>query len=353
MEPTAPTPFRSRLGLFLVGVGAFLVAGLAVRALIPPPWFEVTAKLRDIERQAGEIDAVFIGNSRIYRGIVPTAFDARLAEHGIELHSYNLGGPGMGPWESDHTLDYLLAIDGLHLRYLFLQVGSFGARLEDEERDTRRGVAWHTPRHTFWVLRAALREKGFTTSERLRALGEHTGYFLRWLTSYGMALDAWRHWSGADADEVSEMLQLVARQRGYVPLGVYEPNTGRRDRFLEGLDTFAERMKRGLKRHRRQDRARPFEHDNPEPLAAQIRRLEAAGVQPIFIVEPQWGVGFRFESLLDSGLIPNLINMDDPQRYPNLFRVDRHYDKGHLNQLGSNELSVALADEFADWLDSR
>jgi hypothetical protein len=339
--------------LALAALIAFLATGTAIRRLIPPPWFEVTAKLSDLERRGGEIDAVFIGNSRIYRGLVPQAFDERLAERGLELTSYNLGGPGMGSWETNRTLERLLATGGLDLDYVFLQVGSFGARVEEQERDTRRGVDWHTPRHTFWVLRAALRETSFTTGDRLRALREHAGYFLRWLVSYGMALDAWRHWTGFDSDEVSEMMQLVARERGFVPLGVYEPNVGRRDRFLDRLDKFSERVERGRQRNRRKHRARQFEHDNPEPLAAQIARLEAAGIQPVFLVEPQYGAGFRFESLVDSGLLPNLLNVDDPRRYPHLFRADRHYDKGHLNQRGANEFSAALADQFADWLESR
>jgi hypothetical protein len=42
-----------------------------------------------------------------------------------------------------------------------------------------------------------------------------------------------------------------------------------------------------------------------------------------------------------------------PTQFPDLYRRDRYFDRGHLNRRGAGEFSRLLAERFDDWLTAR
>ena len=54
---------------------------------------------------------------------------------------------------------------------------------------------------------------------------------------------------------------------------------------------------------------------------------------------------FRSHPLLRD--IPVLFDFNRPERYPELFSIDRRFDPKHLNRTGSREFSELLAEAFA------
>ena len=46
------------------------------------------------------------------------------------------------------------------------------------------------------------------------------------------------------------------------------------------------------------------------------------------------------------GHLPNLINLNGPSRVPELYDIDLHFDRGHLNYEGALVFSKLFADEF-------
>ena len=84
-----------------IGLFAFIAGCLAIHHFTPwPRMNEISEKLAYFSRHKDEFDVLFIGSSRVYRGVVPQVFDATLLSRGIASTSLNLGIDGMNVPES-------------------------------------------------------------------------------------------------------------------------------------------------------------------------------------------------------------------------------------------------------------
>ncbi|MDB5360501.1 MAG: hypothetical protein JWO51_1798 [Rhodospirillales bacterium] len=94
--------------------GCFLIStygiGIAGRLYLPAPEVgELTGKIPDIERNAGAIDTIAIGSSRMLHAFDPARFDRAAERAGCTVHSYNLGIGGMNLIEMRYVLRRLAA----------------------------------------------------------------------------------------------------------------------------------------------------------------------------------------------------------------------------------------------------
>jgi hypothetical protein len=155
------TPILRRVGLVAVNLVVFVAAFAVTRGMIDraagwEPDGEVAIKLAHLEEHGDDYEVIFIGSSRTFRGVDPGAFDARMAELGIELRSFNLGIQGMFAYELEAVLDRVVAMDLTSLRLILVAPDVFQADLETEITSSPRVVAWHDPAETAAALRRAL-----------------------------------------------------------------------------------------------------------------------------------------------------------------------------------------------------
>jgi hypothetical protein len=123
-----------------------------------------------------------------------------------------------------------------------------------------------------------------------------------------------------------------------------------RQRFLADL----ERYQRQVKALRRQGRP-----PGPPPrslLPGAGRRLalfEQAGIEPVHVL---FAMSQTDPTLLQlgppEGPLPELWAFNDPERYPELYRLPARYDSRHLSRAGAEAFSRLLAQRFADYLDA-
>ena len=115
--PRAPRPGRPlfRLGLCALSLLAFGASGEVFRRLLPwPDEAGLATKLDDYLTRAEQYDVLFLGSSRVARGIVPAVVDEVLAGSGHALRSYNLGVDAIAlAGRPDDVRDQLKAWHGL------------------------------------------------------------------------------------------------------------------------------------------------------------------------------------------------------------------------------------------------
>ena len=100
-----PLGLAAACGYLALGLLAFVVTVVALRPLSSAETRPLgIAKLEGFLRQPGRYDVVAVGNSRVYRHIVPAVLESELDRRGVAARAYNLGASMM----SFDELAYLL-----------------------------------------------------------------------------------------------------------------------------------------------------------------------------------------------------------------------------------------------------
>jgi len=325
----------------LAAVAAFLLTTAGVRSAVPlRDAFPGGAKLEYYLLHRGEYDVLLVGNSLIYRAIIPALFDARMAEHGYPIRSYNFGFSGMRAFETDHLVRFL-ARSGDLPPHVFLGPGPFDPHIEPWERRTHRAVAWHSPRQTVAALRTVWRPQE-PWPERARLAADHSLLFSRWLTRFGdggRILGAVVEGGEATAAE----LEVLSRTSGYEGLEGLDrrPIRARHRRFLRRQKQFLAAVARNSRR-RHVNRLTAMNLERLAGLGAFVRRT---GSRPVLLISPNKA---RLAGFTPDGAGETLLlNFDDPVRYPRLFDLDMRFDSSHLNRRGAEIYTRLVADAFA------
>ena len=356
-------PRRALLRLIrdlLLAASAFVAGSLAFRAFVPPAGgLGLRNKMHAFEAHADEYDLVFIGASRTMRGIDPALFDAALAEEGIEIRSFNFGAGGMHTFEQDFLLDHVLERRPERLRWILFEGGPVGMTLADDHvygdlpnLYSARGVQWHTATETWRILRA-LGPLPLPLGRKLEIAATHVGIFLRNATSFSKGRDVAEDLFETTAERGARLARVdeVYERQGHQGL---EERTGlpygrEKALLLEDPSGFRAEMARIPVQSRtpiRRDELRVDVH------VEQLERARAAGVELVHMTLP--GVLGSPEplQLFEAGVLPTLLHMNHPERFPELFELEYRYDKGHMNRRGVERLTHLLALEFARQLRS-
>jgi len=345
--PSCPLPVGGHRCSWLAGL-LFVVASLA--AAVAVAWllrgtapldtrFPDNDRLAFLLEHAADFDLVFVGNSRIYRGIVPAEFDARLAEHGLSVRSFNLGMPGMRAFEADLAVRYLVREAGHHLKTVVIGPGDFSPKILDWEKGTRRTTAWHTGSQTAAVLGSTW-ELELPASERADLARRHLGYFLRREANHGEGARMLVSWIG-DSRLTEAEETLIRRDAGFQGLdGLTNPViVDRRRRFEAGRAAFSRQVERNAARRR------GFAAPVRRSLATLVRlgqAVRSGGPEPVLLYGPGRGHYARVTAEQAGGL--PFLSFDDPSRYPELFDPDLRFDSSHLSRAGASVYTRLLAD---------
>ncbi len=355
----------------VVGVGA------AVRPLLPlSPESASTRKFEHFAANKDDYDVLFIGSSQVYRHVDPARFDRLMAEAGHPVRSFNFGVAGMAALENRALITRIAALQPARLKWVFTDVQRTGVRITGDNHFTARLASWHDPLTT-WRALAVVAEADMSWSWKLDMAARHLVAFGSWLSNSGRARDVLEpHVGGTEATREAALPDrfdagaggLGPRGDGWVPLELAFAHATPFDRALirERVQIWKgsgpEQMKR-LRADPHQPRpVLEYSGELREPqellraeqalLTDFIDQVRAAGAEPVFINAPDVRqYEYMLEAALEAGVIPGLIDLDDPVRFPGLLRADVRYDLNHLNQAGAGLYTRALASEFAARLD--
>lgn len=315
------------------------VAGPA-GSVLPPPHLPVLSEKRaHFLAHADEFDAVFIGSSRVYRGIVPAVFDAEMKAHGRPIRSFNFAMEAVWPPESLYRVREFLRLRS-RVRWVFIELLPVNPRITPENARTLRAIYWHDWRHTALAWREIASESAFTAGEKGAWFALHAELFFRRLSRLSQA-------AGWLEPRLRPELEKMARKEfafntpwidaaGFVP----EPATP----MLPELATAFRRQAAGYGKDLAPVPLPEHLRNELRDLAATVR---AAGAVPIFFVTPSTTRAENFTDLRAQGIDADLISFKDPARFPALYDPALHFDGPHLNERGARELSRLLAAEVA------
>ena len=149
----------------------------------------ISVKLKNFAEHKDEYNAIFIGPSTTYRGIVPNLFDNLMAEQNVEIKSFNLAFSGATVAEIDFYLRTIIALKPANLKWLFIEYqDSLYEHLSNA--DSARSIYWHSPKETLLALHMALEPEKPLRRKFSTAYGNLKSLFYRILWM-GIIYDFW------------------------------------------------------------------------------------------------------------------------------------------------------------------
>lgn len=315
----------------------------AISAALPfPKVLGVYQKWLYFQKHKDEIDAVFVGSSRMYHAVIPPQFDAQVeAATGRQVRTFNAAYDAMWPPESLFMVRQLLAMKSKKLRWVFLECLDIYPDLHPETRDTRRTAYWHDWRHTTMAW-AAIRDRAFKPLEKWDLATSHGAILLRNWTSQGRGAEWLGYEFGIDRrkkDSRWDPPDEWKNDEGYQP----EP-----DEPLAGAE-----LKQFTEAVEARKTPRPPRQMPPslrKAFADIIAEIRATGVEPIIIVTPTIRAEENF-----AGFPPDVAvwSYHDPNEYPAMYDPANRHDPTHLNHAGAKLFTDLLAARFAATLKTK
>ncbi len=353
---TARRALRALL-LFAVCGASFALVASMLRPLVPwPEERGLRAKFEYVRAHKDEIDAIYVGSSRMMRAIDPRVVDAELAAHGLPWNTFNFGADGMFGFESDFVLREILALEPARLKTVFFEAATWYPGFDEPgstNPESLRCAFWHSPTATRHVLES-VRRLDAPLSTRLDLYRVHLAAFGKKMSNFGQGPRVLANALGTDRDAISAdvPVDLVAETRGYQPLELLTDrvHTEGRDVFLSAIENYKKLI---TKIPAENARGTSLETYNAPALADQYRAAESHGVELVQVVLPARSGSPLFDELARAGLVPELLHFNRPDAYPELYEVEHHYDMGHLNRAGAAVFSRLLVRAYLEHREAR
>lgn len=333
--------------LFLLKVGSFFgvlfVCLFGFRSLAPYYYAnpDIVAKFGYL-RENTSFDLLFLGSSRVYRHVDPDIIDEIMGESNTS--SFNLGAGGTYGLEVLHLAENILLKDDFtKLRYLVVEL-QLPEVIDDQNLHAARSKYYlDTSRcnqaldflHAYYPDQANALSKNFRIAWLERSL------------SIGMI----RAQAYSLFVPVQGRKKIGPANNGYVNLDVALGQAGgggfhqRRQAFLSRLDSFERDI---------QDHVQSFSDIQPHSagmayLKAHLDLIELGrerGVHVVFHLSPimrgrsQSGTEWMRRRLP----YEHIVDMSNPQEYPEFYDSSLYFDHGHFNAEGATRYSYAFAE---------
>ncbi|MEH2234829.1 hypothetical protein [Nostoc sp.] len=359
-EKTIPKPiimfFYSIIFILALISSAGLLNTVSPASNIPENLGDITTKFEYFAKHKDDYDAIFLGPSTTYQGVIPKIFDETMAENGNSIKSFNFGIMAANVAEIDFYLQKILALKPANLKWIFLDclVDFF----MEEAPTSTKNVYWHTPLKTIENFQLII-ESTSTLKDKFSGFYANSVSFLyRWL-GIGYFSNLWQQKSEVLPKGISA--EKLIQEAGYYAMDWLENSEKWRGIFMSNyLDNYQQQLKqsksgaflRGKYTYPLNSYAIKILTNIDNRIKSQ-EEISKNKVEPIFFITPVLNTDFDNSAITKAykeGYISNLFAFNNPNTFTNLYEVDRRSDGRHLNHQGAQEFTRALAVEFSEHL---
>jgi hypothetical protein len=282
---------------------------------------------------ADSFNTVFIGSSRIYRQVNPQIIDQQLEAYDIK--SYNLGAPATFMPETFYLLDRFLEKQSKEnpVSYIFMELtGITPIKL----------VNWFAPQSYYYLDISKLK------------LALNTWFGNPDLSWTKASINAYPFIQGYVVKQILPQSVLGPRlvpeqytgihKDGYYPLehevGQFHPKglISRREKFLADTSVLAQRVAT-----QRKWKPENLDETLADDLNQLIDKAAEKNIRLYFIIVPKMRNYSSLAELKDAIVDDRLIDMGNPDEFPQFNLVENNFDHGHFNQKGAALFSDLLA----------
>lgn len=303
------------------------------------------AKLLNMEAMGGDFNTVFIGSSHTWRHFNPILFDSILIQNGISSRSYNLGIHGMGNPENYYICEQFIKKNSEGIENLFLTLDPIKTTVD---------FLFH-PRYTYCLTGKLLPyfyQTVFYEDYPLKTK------IIRWMVptlNYGYKLFTAQKWRYTFIEKVKDsQIDLVPKfQRGYYSLDQAAKDD---EEVLKRKSTLKDTTFLVKKREIAKVAFSNVISNKSKLNKGHLKKInylidlaQNEGIKLRFIIHPlnnDYSEWKAIQTTLPEGRIIELAN---PNKYPELYNYSNLFDYDHYNSQGSNYLTEYLAGFIIDY----
>jgi len=328
---------------------------------------EISVKWKYFSEHKDDYNAIFLGPSTTYFGVIPKLFDEYMTTEGKSVKSFNFGIAGANVAEIDFYLQKILALKPANLKWIFLDC-SFDL-FTNYNATSAQEIYWHTPSKTLENFQLILESSIDSWPVKASYLNANFQSFIyRWL-GLGQLANLWQekilNIDLSNADPLAKVSEdRLLQESGYYAID-WQKKAEKWQTFFRanGLDTYHKNLKNEqLKLANSEDSFNSqsiiYGAQMLKNLAARIEQYQQINnnkTDAIFFIPPLLEADSNPSALYqayESGYIDTLFAFNNPNKFTNLYDVNRRIDSAHLNHQGAQEFTLLLASEFKEHLNN-
>lgn len=342
-----PAITYENLKRFFLRTLAFLVILLLIRILVGIliPYHTgggpISASIVHIEQKKKPVDILFMGTSRIRRGIIPTLFDSTCKKNrNREDLSFNIGMNATRIGENLYLLKHFTRSNaGKALKVVFVEWSDTYFPHPDNRK---------TERARYWMDAPNFRDYMFNVFESHGPKFAWTEGHVTYITSafihrtFSLAHLGQSWMKPARSEDDLDITRGYKITYDHAP--ILQKNTSP-DRKIPYFDSAFIRIQQANANelHRKQD-IMPLYQDL-KLWNKWLRRMKLQGVHMVLLIMPGQ-MSERQLGLARSISREHVLDLSDPNQYPDLYDRSVYYDKIHLNNAGGRLLTLHLAEAW-------
>ncbi len=320
------------------------------RMLLPTFWGNdiFDSKFAYLDNTENRHDTFFIGTSRINNHINPIFFDKLMGKN--STYSFNLGCPGSVGLEKRMAIKEIINSPHHDTKLVFVELPHFAVP-HGRNANTTRGLYFYNLQNWICSLRFEFNEHG-TFLNKFYMFKNSLSFLLKNITHYNLFKDeVLRLKNGTSKNR----LENQTKKLGFHALLEGTSNKGELKRRQELLNdtTILDKRFKGANR---------VFNTNPEKLKLKentfltqelnnlIEYGEKNSVRVVYLLLPK-SAEINYEVAYPTFLnLPekNRINLADPEKYGDFYKLEYSFDRAHLNKKGANLLTKAIVEEYKE-----
>lgn len=321
------------LGLLRICIGGSIPYHLGAR--------EISHKISHIKNIREHVDLIFLGSSRVRRGVMPTLFDSlttiKSKRDGI---SFNLGGPAATVGENLYLLrNFSKSEEGLHLKTVVIEwIDDYLPKADNYQ--TERARYWMDAKSFFQQMKLLYGSTSLISATKDERFSYLTSAFLHRSIGLRRVSSAWM-----DTLKTDSALHIT---RGYAELRNRHAPLINSQPLIPGKPVYdplqAGRDLQKAWRFHKTSVLTPCKED-VELWQGQIRYYKDRGIRLILLIPPG-PLTARQLALARQLPAEHIMDLSDPDLYPDLYDPEIYYDFVHLNHDGAHRFTRHMAEKF-------
>jgi hypothetical protein len=365
-EKTIPKPiimfFYGIIFILALISSAGLLNTVSPASNIPENLGDITTKFEYFAKHKDDYDAIFLGPSTTYQGVIPKIFDETMAKTGNSIKSFNFGIMAANVAEMDFYLQKILDLKPANLKWIFLDcvVNIF----MENSPTASKNVYWHTPLKTIENFHL-IAESNYNLKDRIiGCYANFVSFLYRWL-GIGYFSNSWQQ--QGDKLQPDGLPTVVSNDRlleeaGYYSMDWMKDHEKRKQVFqFNYLESYKKRLKEAKSGvfEQKDTSGQRFNSYGIKMIKQIVARIDSSEkvsknkILPIFFIPPVLDDDvdhFPIIKAYELGYIPTLFAFNDPNTFAALYGIDSRADGRHLNHQGAQEFTRILAAEFSEHL---
>jgi hypothetical protein len=325
-------------GKALAGLSMIILINLAIRHCFDPSWYRgnmaLSMKMQDYLKIQDSVNTVFVGSSCIFWNLDPVIFDSIMPPD-WQIKSFNLGSSAFTPPETYWFVHELIRRYPGKIKNIILELRE-PLPYNEKNRHTLRERYWLTPRWYSYIIKSELRNHDLPANERFYTMLFTTESYAEKLFNVGYFNTLLNQDAAVKQNRNKKISQYRKNgMRGMLPIDEGHERI-KTPEFLKDTTMLA-KMASAQKYLRQKNDPGQLNQMHLKAIQDLIKQCRQENIHLVFLFHPKTTYRQLPGTIGLMKHIPagNLLDLADPDSFPELYLVENSLNNNHFNRKGT------------------